>query len=272
MARDQLMAIADAKHRNARSKEIGVDIRAAGFKYAGGRKGIIISGGPASVLESGSPDIDPNLLGSGIPVLGICYGHQLIARHLGGRVEKGSRGEYGLAHLSVSCNDALWAGVQNSQIWMSHFDIVAAVPAGFRIIGCSEVSGVAAMSDPERKLFGIQFHPEVVHTHAGRRVLENFAFSICGAVKDWDVSRRVPVVEEQIRGTVGDQSVFFFVSGGVDSTVAYTLCLRALGSERVFGIYVDTGLMRKAETEFVRGIFNELGARNFLVDSAAGEF
>jgi len=237
-----------------------------------GRKGIIISGGPASVLESGSPDIDPNLLGSGIPVLGICYGHQLIARHLGGRVEKGSRGEYGLAHLSVSCNDALWAGVQNSQIWMSHFDIVAAVPAGFRIIGCSEVSGVAAMSDPERKLFGIQFHPEVVHTHAGRRVLENFAFSICGAVKDWDVSRRVPVVEEQIRGTVGDQSVFFFVSGGVDSTVAYTLCLRALGSERVFGIYVDTGLMRKAETEFVRGIFSELGARNFLVDSAAGEF
>ena len=237
-----------------------------------GRKGIIISGGPASVLESGSPDIDPNLLGSGIPVLGICYGHQLIARHLGGRVEKGSRGEYGLAHLNVSCNDALWAGVQNSQIWMSHFDIVAAVPAGFRIIGCSEVSGVAAMSDPERKLFGIQFHPEVVHTHAGRRVLENFAFSICGAVKDWDVSRRVPVVEEQIRGTVGDQSVFFFVSGGVDSTVAYTLCLRALGSERVFGIYVDTGLMRKAETEFVRGIFNELGARNFLVDSAAGEF
>ena len=237
-----------------------------------GRKGIIISGGPASVLESGSPDIDPNLLGSGIPVLGICYGHQLIARHLGGRVETGSRGEYGLAHLSVSCNDALWAGVQNSQIWMSHFDIVAAVPAGFRIIGCSEVSGVAAMSDPERKLFGIQFHPEVVHTHAGRRVLENFAFSICGAVKDWDVSRRVPVVEEQIRGTVGDQSVFFFVSGGVDSTVAYTLCLRALGSERVFGIYVDTGLMRKAETEFVRGIFSELGARNFLVDSAAGEF
>jgi len=237
-----------------------------------GRKGIIISGGPASVLESGSPDIDPNLLGSGIPVLGICYGHQLIARHLGGRVEKGSRGEYGLAHLSVSCNDALWAGVQNSQIWMSHFDIVAAVPAGFRIIGCSEVSGVAAMSDPERKLFGIQFHPEVVHTHAGRRVLENFVFSICGAVKDWDVSQRVPVVEEQIRGTVDDQSVFFFVSGGVDSTVAYTLCLRALGSERVFGIYVDTGLMRKAETEFVRGIFNELGARNFLVDSAAGEF
>ncbi len=140
-----------------RVRELGVyadvqpsDIPASELR---GRKGIIISGGPASVLESGSPDIDPGILNAGVPVLGICYGHQLIARHLGGSVEKGSRGEYGLAHLSVSCADALWEGIQNSQIWMSHFDIVAAVPAGFRITGASEVSGVAAMSDPERKLY-----------------------------------------------------------------------------------------------------------------------
>ncbi len=237
-----------------------------------GRKGIIISGGPASVLETGSPDVDPDLFRSEIPILGICYGHQLMARHLGGEVQKGLRGEYGLAHLRVSCEDALWKGVPDSQIWMSHFDIVAAVPAGFRITGCSEVSGVAAMSHPERKLFGIQFHPEVVHTQAGRHVLENFVFSICGAVKDWNISQRVPMVEEQIRRTAGDQNVFFFVSGGVDSTVAYTLCLRSLGPERVFGIYVDTGLMRKGETEFVRGVFAELGARNFLAEHAAEEF
>ncbi|HEY7302481.1 MAG TPA: glutamine-hydrolyzing GMP synthase [Bryobacteraceae bacterium] len=236
------------------------------------RKGVIISGGPASVLESGSPDIDPDLLKANVPVLGICYGHQLMARHLGGSVQKGERGEYGPAHLTVSCEDALWTGVRNSQIWMSHFDTVTAIPAGFHITASSEVSGVAAMADPKRKLFGIQFHPEVVHTHAGTKILENFVFSICGAKKDWDISQRVPVIEEQVRAVVGDRNVFFFVSGGVDSTVAYTLCLRALGPERVYGIYVDTGLMRKNETEFVRGIFAELGAQNFLVDEAGSEF
>jgi GMP synthase (glutamine-hydrolysing) len=155
---------------------------------------------------------------------------------------------------------------------MSHFDTVIAVPPGFRITASSEVSGVAAMSDPVHNIFGIQFHPEVVHTHAGRRILKNFVFSICGAKKDWDISRRVPIVEEQIRTAARDRNIFFFVSGGVDSTVAYTLCLRALGPERVYGIYVDTGLMRKGETEFVRGIFAELGARNFLVDDAGREF
>jgi len=236
------------------------------------RKGIIISGGPASVLEKGSPDIDAGVLHTGIPVLGICYGHQLMARHLGGKVHKGERGEYGPAHLTLACDDALWNGVQDSQIWMSHFDSVAAVPAGFRVIGSSEVSGVAAMSDPQRKLFGIQFHPEVVHTQAGRQILENFVFQICGANKDWDISQRVPIVEDQIRAAAGDRNIFFFVSGGVDSTVAYTLCLRALGPDRVYGIYVDTGLMRSSETGFVREIFRELGAKNFLVDEAEQEF
>jgi GMP synthase (glutamine-hydrolysing) len=128
------------------------------------------------------------------------------------------------------------------------------------------------MADPERKLYGIQFHPEVAHTHAGQRILENFVFGICNAQPDWDISKRVPLVEEQIRSTVGERSVFFFVSGGVDSTVAYTLCLRALGPERVFGIYVDTGLMRLDETAFVRGVFQELGAENFIVERAEEEF
>jgi GMP synthase (glutamine-hydrolysing) len=236
------------------------------------RRGIVISGGPASVLEPGSPDIDPAVLTADIPVLGICYGHQLLARHLGGKVQKGQRGEYGIAHLTVTCQDALWTSVEHSQIWMSHFDSVAAVPAGFHVTAATDISGVAAMSNPERKLFGIQFHPEVVHTHAGRQILENFVFGICGARKDWNISQRVPIVEEQIRSTVRDRKVFFFVSGGVDSTVAYTLCLRALGPERVFGIYVDTGLMRQGETEYVGGIFQELGAENFLIERAEEEF
>ncbi len=236
------------------------------------RRGLVISGGPASVLEAGCPDIDPAILKLGVPVLGICYGHQLLARHLGGTVEKGERGEYGIAQLEVTSADPLWQGVERSRIWMSHFDTVSKVPAGFEVIGSSAVSGVAAMSDTARRLFGIQFHPEVVHTQAGRQILENFVFGICSAKNDWNVSQRVPLVEDQIKATVRDRNVFFFVSGGVDSTVAYTLCLRALGPDRVFGIYVDTGLMRAGETELVRSIFEELGAKNFIVDQAEGEF
>jgi GMP synthase (glutamine-hydrolysing) len=259
-----------------RVRELGVyaDVQPSDTPAAllAGRRGIIISGGPASVLQSGSPDIDPALVSANIPVLGICYGHQLLARHLGGQVQKGERGEYGIAHLSVTCDDELWNGLSGSQIWMSHFDTVSAVPQGFRVTGSTEVSGIAAMSNPARKLFGIQFHPEVVHTHAGQRILENFVFGICQAETDWDVSRRLPLIEEQIRATVRDRQVFFFVSGGVDSTVAYTLCLRALGPERVFGIYVDTGLMRLSETQFVRGVFEELGAENFIVERAEEEF
>ncbi|MBV8902932.1 MAG: glutamine-hydrolyzing GMP synthase [Acidobacteriia bacterium] len=236
------------------------------------RKGVIISGGPASVFEPGSPNIDARVFTSGVPVLGICYGHQLMAHHLGGSVRRGERGEYGLAQLTLGCEDALWKGVGDSQIWMSHFDTVSSVPPGFRITASSGTSQIAAMSHPARKLFGLQFHPEVVHTREGKRILENFVFGVCGASRDWDVSRRIPVIEEQIRAAVGGRNVFFFVSGGVDSTVAYTLCLRALGPDRVYGIYVDTGLMRKGETEFVRSIFKELGAKRFLVDDAEQEF
>ncbi|HEY3937962.1 MAG TPA: glutamine-hydrolyzing GMP synthase [Bryobacteraceae bacterium] len=259
-----------------RVRELGVyaDVRPSDTPVSdlGSRKGIIISGGPASVLETGSPDIDPALFAAHLPVLGICYGHQLLAQHLGGKVQKGQRGEYGIAHLTVTSHDALWSGVDRSQIWMSHFDSVAEVPPGFRITATTDISGVAAMSDPENKLFGIQFHPEVVHTHAGRQILENFIFGICGASKDWDIAQRVPVVEEQIRVIVRGRKVFFFVSGGVDSTVAYTLCLRALGPGQVFGIYVDTGLMRQGETELVAHIFEELGAENFLIERAEEEF
>ena len=237
------------------------------------RKGVIISGGPCSVYEAGSPDIDPMLLENGPPVLGICYGHQLIAQHLGGTVQKGERGEYGIAHLELTADDSLWKNIAASQqIWMSHRDSVAQPPPGFAVIGSTETSGIAAMSDPKRKIYGLQFHPEVVHTPAGKDILSNFLFGICAAKRDWDVSQRVPLIEEQIRRTVGDRSVFFFVSGGVDSTVAYTLCLCALGPERVYGMYVDTGLMRLGETEFVQTIFERLGAAHFRVEHADMEF
>jgi GMP synthase (glutamine-hydrolysing) len=237
------------------------------------RRGLIISGGPCSVYEPGSANVDPAILQAGVPVLGICYGHQLIAHHLGGKVQKGERGEYGVARLELIADDRLWKGVQSSfQIWMSHRDTVTEMPPGFAAIANTESCGIAGMADTERKLYGIQFHPEVVHTHGGQDILRNFVFDICEAKPDWNVSQRVPLIEEKIREIAAGRNVFFFVSGGVDSTVAYTLCLRALGPERVYGLYVDTGLMRLKETEFVGHVFRELGAEHFRVEHAEAEF
>jgi GMP synthase (glutamine-hydrolysing) len=238
-----------------------------------GRKGVIISGGPSSVYDPGSPTIDPRLLYSGVPVLGICYGQQLMAHILGGRVEKGERGEYGFAQLDLLRGDGLFRGIEGrQQVWMSHRDAVLAPPAGFDVMGSTATCTVAAMASPERGLYAVQFHPEVAHTPCGTQILRNFVFAACGCIKDWDPAGQVEAVENQIREAARDRNIFFFVSGGVDSTVAYTLCLRALGPERVHGTYVDTGLMRQDETEFVRSNFAALGARAFEIEDAASQF
>ncbi len=238
-----------------------------------GRKGVIISGGPSSVYDPGSPTIDPRLLHSGIPVLGICYGQQLMAHILGGRVEKGDRGEYGFAQLDLLRGNGIFKGIEGrQQVWMSHRDAVQAPPPGFDVLGSTATCTVAAMASPERGLYAVQFHPEVAHTPCGAQILTNFVFGACGCVKDWDPAGQVDALEDQIRAAAHDRNVFFFVSGGVDSTVAYTLCLRALGPERVHGTYVDTGLMRQGETDFVRANFTQLGASAFAVEDAAGQF
>ncbi len=238
-----------------------------------GRKGIIISGGPSSVYEAGSPTMDPAVLASGTAVLGICYGQQLIAYLLGGRVQKGDKGEYGFARLSTGPSNALFKGVEgDQQVWMSHRDTVAQVPPGFKTLGSTPTCAIAAMADEGRKLYSVQFHPEVVHTPRGLEILSNFLFGICGCERDWNATGQIEAVERQIRDAAGDRNVFFFVSGGVDSTVAYTLCLRALGPDRVYGTYVDTGLMRENETAFVEGVFARLGAKHFRVAHAQAEF
>jgi GMP synthase (glutamine-hydrolysing) len=226
-----------------------------------GAHGVIISGGPHSVYDNSSPTIERSVLEAGIPVLGICYGQQLIAHLLGGAVKKGNEGEFGLAILDLRNGDSrLLHGVaDHQQIWMSHRDLVTAPPVGFRVSATTSTCETAAMEDPARRIYGVQFHPEVVHTVEGVRILENFVFGICGCVKDWNPGQRVELVEDEIRRTVGDRNVFFFVSGGVDSTVAFTLCLRALGTGRVRGVYVDTGLMRAGETQFVERTFEALG-------------
>jgi GMP synthase (glutamine-hydrolysing) len=238
-----------------------------------GRRGLIISGGPASVYEEGSPNVDPGIFANGAGVLGICYGQQLMAFHLGGKVQPGERGEYGLATLEVNEPGVLLSGTDaRQQIWMSHRDLVSAPPTGFSVLAQTETCAIAAIAAPDRRLYGVQFHPEVAHTRHGRRILSNFLFDICGCRKDWDPRNRVPLLEAEIREAVGDRNVFFFVSGGVDSTVAYTLCLRALGPNRVSGFYVDTGLMREGETHFVRELFRTLGANAFMVEEAGDQF
>jgi len=238
-------------------------------------RGIIISGGPHSVYDTESPSIQKDVLATSIPVLGICYGQQLIAQLLGGAVTKGDKGEFGLATLDlVDARDSqLLRGVSDhQQIWMSRRDLVTQPPPGFRILATTSTCETAAIEDPTRHLYGVQFHPEVVHTTDGTRILENFVFTICGCEKDWNPGHRVALVEQQIRERVGDRNVFFFVSGGVDSTVAFSLCLRALGPSRVRGVYVDTGLMREGETEFVEKTFAQLGAGVVEIARCEAEF
>ena len=232
-------------------------------------KGLIISGGPSSVYDPSSPTVDPAIFEAGACVLGICYGQQLMAHLLGGVVQKGDKGEYGMAMLDLDGSTSpLFSGISGSQqIWMSHRDLVTGVPPGFSVLGSTATCAIAAIEAPTRGLYAVQFHPEVVHTTRGREILFNFLFGICGCERDWDPRCRIPQIENEIRQCAGDRNVFFFVSGGVDSTVASKLCQRALGQDRVRGVYVDTGLMREGETDYVGrmvGVSVEMAEAQFL--------
>ena len=205
-------------------------------------------------------------------MLGICYGQQLMTYVLGGGVQKGEKGEYGFARFHTRPH-ALFANLNGElQVWMNHRDQVQSVPEGFEVLGGTSTCAVAAMAHRTRPLMAVQFHPEVAHTEQGSQILANFVFGVCGCVKDWDPKDRIGPIEKEIRVVAADRNIFFFVSGGVDSTVAYTLCLQALGPDRVFGIYVDTGLMREGETTYVRRLFQQLGATDFRVEEAEVEF
>ncbi len=262
--------------RKIRELGVSAEVRASDTPASElrGRKGIVISGGPASVYEAGSPRIDPAILHlPGTAVLGICYGLQIMAHEMGGAVARGDKGEYGMAVMRTSGSHPLLSGLNGeTRVWMSHRDRVETPPPNFVSIAATTECPVAAMAHTALPLFGLQFHPEVVHTEHGLEIYANFLFRICGCVRDWNPRRRVPRIEEDIRRIAGDRNVFFFVSGGVDSTVAFTLCLRALGPDRVYGVYVDTGLMREGETEFVENVFAKLGATQFHVEDASAQF
>jgi GMP synthase (glutamine-hydrolysing) len=221
--------------------------------------GIILSGGPQSVYDPASPSIDAGILGLEVPVLGICYGHQLLAKLLGAEVAAGSA-EYGKATLHLRHANSLFHGTPERQtVWMSHADSVLALPPGMERLAETESCAIAAFADFAKERFGVQFHPEVAHTEHGGEMLKNFALGICGLRRQEPVKDRVHRLVAEIRERAGNRSVFFFVSGGVDSTVAFALTARTLPAERVLGLYVDTGLMRKHETAELRGLLDTIG-------------
>jgi GMP synthase (glutamine-hydrolysing) len=220
-------------------------------------KGLILSGGPASVYADGAPGLDPSLLQLGIPVLGICYGMQLLALTLGGRVEGAEIGEFGRSQLSVGVNGRLLAGTPEEQTcWMSHRDTVFEAPPDFAALAASTASPVAAFESVEREIYGIQFHPEVVHTPYGQRVLDNFLKDICGCDGLWNASSVIDEQIERIRAQVGDGHAICGLSGGVDSSVAALLVHRAIG-DRLTCVFVDHGLMRKNEGDQVVSAFRD---------------
>ncbi|MGI8712344.1 MAG: glutamine-hydrolyzing GMP synthase [Solirubrobacteraceae bacterium] len=220
-------------------------------------KGVILSGGPASVYAEGAPPLERELLELGIPVLGICYGMQLIALALGGRVQGAEVGEFGRSQLTVAESGRLLAGTPVQQTcWMSHRDTVFAPPPGFTALASSTASPVAAFESGERGIYGIQFHPEVVHTPYGQQVLTNFLTDVCGCTPDWSPASVIEDQIERIRAQVGEGRAICGLSGGVDSSVAALLVHRAIG-DKLTCVFVDHGLMRKNEGEQVVSAFRD---------------
>src|SRR5256714_9462443 len=220
-------------------------------------EGRILSGGPASVYDKGAPQIDPKIFSLGVPVLGICYGLMLMANHLGGRVVFSGRREYGAGVLHIKNGSELLGGLgEHLDVWNSHGDEVTALPKGFRIAGTTEGCDFAAVEDPQRKLYGLQFHPEVAHTPRGREILQNFLFHICHCAMDWTMGSFIEEACDRVRKQVGNQKVVLGLSGGVDSSVTAALLHKAIGNQLTC-IFVNNGLLRAREEEVVQRVFGE---------------
>jgi GMP synthase (glutamine-hydrolysing) len=219
--------------------------------------GIILSGGPASVYDKGAPQIDPEIFSLGIPVLGICYGLMQMAHHLGGQVVFTGRREYGAGMLHITNGSQLFDGLGNQlDVWNSHGDEVTALPKGFLAAGRTESSDFAAVEDRQRKLYGLQFHPEVAHTPRGKEILQNFVYHICHCAMDWTMGSFIEEACGRVRRQVGDEKVVLGLSGGVDSSVTAALLHKAIG-DQLTCIFVNNGLLRAREEEIVQRVFGE---------------
>ncbi|BBO79831.1 GMP synthase [glutamine-hydrolyzing] [Desulfosarcina ovata subsp. sediminis] len=210
-------------------------------------EGIILSGGPSSIYEKGSPRVDDGIFTLGIPVLGICYGMQFMVDSLGGDVRKADKREYGFATLSAKSNSVLFNGIEEETVtWMSHGDSIQAIPQGFEVTASTENTTIAAIADTQKQFYGVQFHPEVEHTVKGRKIIRNFLFEICRCKRSWTMKSFARETIEQIREKVGEKKVILGLSGGVDSSVTALLIHQAIG-KHLTCIFVDNGLLRKDE-------------------------
>ena len=238
-------------------------------------KGIVLSGGPSSVYDPEAPKSDPALFDLGVPVLGICYGAQLMTLQLGGRVEKAAKREFGKALMAVADDTGLFAGLERGkpdyQVWMSHGDRIEELAPGFVVTATSEHSPMAAVRHQERPLFGVQFHPEVAHTLIGTDVLRNFVFGICGCEPTWTMRNFIDATVAEIKARVGKERVICALSGGVDSSVTAALVHRAVG-DQLTCIFVDNGFMRTGETESVLRFFREKTGLNVVHVDASRTF
>ncbi|PKN52365.1 MAG: GMP synthase (glutamine-hydrolyzing) [Deltaproteobacteria bacterium HGW-Deltaproteobacteria-13] len=220
-------------------------------------EGIILSGGPASIYSKGSPRVDKGIFSLGIPILGICYGLQYMVDSLGGKVIGSTKREYGFAELNIKKQKGIFSGVtKKTQCWMSHGDSIGTLPAGFVITAVTANTPVAAAEDVSRNFYGLQFHPEVVHTKEGKKILANFLFNVCHCKKSWSMKSFVAHAVEEIRQQVGSQKVILGLSGGVDSSVAAVLLHRAIGKQLTC-VFVDNGVLRAGEAERVIEMFKK---------------
>jgi GMP synthase (glutamine-hydrolysing) len=235
-------------------------------------KGIILSGGPSSVYDKNIPRYDKNIFNCKIPILAICYGHQLMVHEFGGEVKPGKIREYGIAILNIKNKDNLFKGLEdNEKVWMSHGDTVTKLPHNFQVIGKTDDCENAAIANTKNNFFGIQFHPEVYHTKKGMKILSNF-LDICNCKRDWNMENYIEQISKEIKEKVKDKNVFMLISGGVDSTVTFTLLNRVLGEKRVYGLFINNGLIREDEAIKVKKSFENIGFKNFHVYDASNLF
>jgi GMP synthase (glutamine-hydrolysing) len=259
------------RERNVYSRVYRYDVPAATLR-ADGVQGVILSGGPSSVFAKDAPQPDSGLWHIGVPVLGICYGLQLIGHLLGGTVAHSDQREYGRGRLRIAGESLLFTGIPAEiQVWNSHGDKLTALPAGFQAVAQTENSAFAAIEDRLRGIYGLQFHPEVFHTEHGTAILANFVTGVCGCHGTWTMANYAERAIEQIRETVGDKRVILGLSGGVDSSVAAALIHRAIGSQLTC-VFVDNGLLRKNEVGAVKKLFADNFQMNLVVAEAADLF
>ena len=226
--------------------------------------GIILSGGPMSVYDEGSPRLDMEILNLGIPVLGICYGLQIICRNFGGNVEPASNREYGKVNILIKEDEGLFKDVKKESVgWMSHGDYLTKLPGGFKVTAESTHSPICAIANTDKKIYGVQFHPEVVHTEEGEKIIRNFLFGVCKCKGNWTPRNFIHSKITEIKNLVGSSKVICALSGGVDSTVAAVLVREAIG-DKLLCIHIDTGLMRKLESEIISSLFKEKLKLNYV--------